>query len=144
VQSVAAPALAPVTIAGGQNPPPTVTPAGNQFTLAQVAGRADGSVSLALTVPGAGAIDVLETATKSGKAALPKPERGRFAFATKHMTATGAATITVRVTPNARGKRLIAQARRAHRALFINIWMTYTPNGGTPHTQTKLHVRLTR
>jgi hypothetical protein len=120
------------------------TGTGGQFTLSHVAARADGSVTLALTLRAAGAIDVLETANKSGKAALPKPERGRFAFARKHMTLTGAATMTVRVTPNARGKRLIAQARRAHRALFINIWITYTPSGGTPRTQTKLHVRLTR
>jgi hypothetical protein len=139
VQSVVAPAPStpPATSTGGQGASPTVTntvaPASKQFTLSQVVARADGSVSFSLTLPGAGAIDVLETASNSSAAArasLPKPERGRFAFASKHLAATGAATMTVRVTPNARGKRAIARNRRAHRALFINLWVTYTPNGG--------------
>jgi hypothetical protein len=144
-------ALAQTVVAPAPSTPPTVTntggPKGNHFTLLQVIARADGTVSFSLTLPGAGVIDVLETASKSGKAArasLPKPERGRFAFARKHTAANRATTMTVRVTPNARGRRVLAQARRAHRALFINISITYTPSGGTPHTQTKLNVRLTR
>jgi hypothetical protein len=67
---------------------------------------------------------------------------GKSTFARKHLDAHRAATMTVRVTPNARGRRAIAQNRRAHRATFVNISVTYTPNGGTASTQTKLHVRL--
>jgi hypothetical protein len=117
----------------------------NRFRLSAVTVHAVGSVRFSLTLPGAGAIDVLETTTVSRTAArtdLPGPPRGSFAFGRTHKAATRAGKITVSVVPDARGRRAIALSRRAHRSLFINLSVTYTPKGGTARTQTKRHIRI--
>jgi hypothetical protein len=117
----------------------------NRFRLSVVTVHAVGSVKLSLTLPGAGAIDVLETTSVVRAAArtdLPGVSRGSFAFGRTHMAETRAGKVTVRVVPDARGRRAIAQSRRAHRSLFIDLSVTYTPKGGTARTQTKRHIRL--
>jgi hypothetical protein len=104
----------------------------NHFRLSAVMAHAVGSVRLSLALPGAGAIDVLETASisRAARIDLPQPPRGSFAFGRTHTAAT------------ARGRRAIAQSRRAHRPLFINLSVRYIPRGGTARTQTKRHMRI--
>ena len=55
----------------------------------------------------------------------------RFVFARKHRTARRAARLRVRVTPNARGRRLVHH--HTYRVL-LRLWVTYTPTGGVPRS----------
>jgi hypothetical protein len=106
----------------------------NQFKLASVKLKANGTVSFSVTLPGRGAIDVAETAVtaKNGKHAA-----SRVTFGGRRVSATRAGKLSVRVVPTARGKRAIAQSHRLHRALSITLSVTYTPTGGKARTQTK-------
>ena len=67
----------------------------------------DGSIRLAVTLPGPGSVDVLETAWNDNLASiaeLPQPAARRFAFARANTTARHAGTFALSVTPNARGR----------------------------------------
>jgi hypothetical protein len=118
----------------------------NHFTLTRVKSRGDGSIAFAVTVPGPGRIDVLETAGRSlvgSHAALLAPGPGRFALVRSH-TSIGGGTKQMRVTPSAHLSSVIARWRRQHRAVTINLWVTYTPTGGSPRNVGKLGVLLIR
>jgi hypothetical protein len=104
-----------------------------------------GVVTFDVAFPSAGTVDVLETAQNFAKLAtlgLPRPGPGRFAFARMHVTQNRAGTVHVTVRPDARGRRLV---RRHPRNLTINLWVSYTPTGGTTAaTLGHLHLRLPR
>ena len=110
--------------------PAAVVPS-NQFTLSHVqTHRLDGSMTLWVSVPSRGTVDVLETAWNDDlatPASRLQPADGRFAFARLRATASGATTLHLRVTPNPRGRLLL----RAHRyRVTIRLWTTFTPTGG--------------
>ncbi len=107
----------------------------NRFTVSHYqTHRHDGSVTLWVSVPGRGAVDVLETAWNDNfatTASVLQPAAGRFVFARLHATASGATTLHLRVKPNQRGRRLL----RAHRyRVTIRLWTTFTPTGGKPRS----------
>jgi hypothetical protein len=90
---------------------------------------ADGTVTLAVVVPGAGTLDVLETAWKDNFAtvAILHPARGRFVFARAHKLANRPSTVSFRVKPSARGARLVDNHRYR---VTLRLWVTYTPRRG--------------
>ena len=110
----------------------------NRFKLTDLKLHAsDGSVTFTLKLPGPGVVDVLETARKSNEitarkaAALLQPARGRFVFARLHLNRRTGGTIAVVVNPGNRGTRLVHHHRGK---VFIRLWVTYTPTGGSTNT----------
>jgi hypothetical protein len=73
---------------------------------------------------------VLITAPKNDLAtatALLEPAKGQFVFARAHAVATGQRKLRITVTPDAKGRRLVAHHR--HR-VTLRLRITYTPKGG--------------
>jgi hypothetical protein len=107
----------------------TVSSPENAFRVSHVKTHRDGTITLDVTVPGPGTIDVLETAWNDNVArvAVLQPAKNRFVYARKHAAATGAGTLTLRITPNARGKRLVLH--HTYHAV-LRLWVTYAPTGG--------------
>ncbi len=112
----------------------------SRFTLTDLKlDASDGSVTFSLKLPGPGVVDVLETARKSnetttGKSAAAAPPQvppGRFVFARLHLNRSTGGMIGVVVNPNKRGTRLVHHHRGK---VFIRLWVTYTPTGGSPNT----------
>jgi len=116
----------------------------NQFTVSHVqTHRLDGSVTLWVSVPGRGTVDVLETAWNDDVATPAsglQTADGRFAFARLHAAASGATTLHLRVRPNQRGRLLL----RAHRyRVTIRLWTTFTPTGGKARSVGVYGLKLT-
>jgi hypothetical protein len=108
----------------------TVVLPSRQFTVSRIKARRDGTITLDVTVPGPGTIDVLETAWDDNLAhatVLLQPAKNRFVYARKHENAATAGTFHLRVKPNARGTRLVHH--HTYRVL-LRLWVTYTPKGG--------------
>jgi len=106
--------------------------------------RANGLVSFDVKVPGAGAINVLETAWKNNfatAATLLQPATGRFVFARSDRTAGRGSTLHFKVKPNKQGRRLVAHHRYKVR---IRLWVTYQPTGGTQRKIGFYGLRITR
>jgi hypothetical protein len=122
----------------------TIVLADNRFTISDVHTRPNGTVRFKLVVPGAGIGDVLETAWLDNFAratAVLEPAPGRFVFARKHITISTAGVITVTVTPNKRGRKLIAHHRYA---VVIRLWVSYRPTGGTQRDIGLYGIHITR
>ena len=120
----------------------TILPS-NKFTVSHVRSSADGTFTFSVTVPGPGSLDVLETAWKdnlASAAVLLKPAPDRFVFARKQTQTMGPGTVTVTVTPNQQGRRLIAHPRYR---VVLRLWVSYTPDRGSYRTIgfLGLHVR---
>jgi uncharacterized repeat protein (TIGR01451 family) len=107
----------------------TVSSPENTFRVSHIKTHRDGTITLDVTVPGPGTIDVLETAWKNNLAhvAVLQPAKNRFVYARKHADATGAGTLLLRITPDARGKRLVLH--HTYHAV-LRLWVTYAPTGG--------------
>ena len=101
----------------------------NRFTISHIKVRTDGSLSLVVTVPGPGRLDMMETAWNDNLArlALLQPAPHRFVFARAHTQATSAGKLRVVVRPNTRGRLLVHH--HAYR-VTLRLWVTYTPIGG--------------
>ena len=102
----------------------------NTFRVSHVRTHRDGTITLEVTVPGPGTINVLETAWNDNVAhvtALLQPAKNRFVFARKHANVTGAGTLLLRIKPGARGERLVHL--HTYRPV-LRLWLTYTPTGG--------------
>ena len=94
-----------------------------------------GIVSLEVTVPAAGSINVLETAGYAELARLARrlvPGPGRFAYARAHVKAKKAETVIIQVKLTRLGRRLLAHPRGS---IVLNVWVTYTPNHGRSQTK---------
>jgi hypothetical protein len=103
----------------------------NHFKVSRPTTHRNGTITFTVTVPGPGTIDVLATASNSNLARAAvrlQPGPHRFAFARSHTTARRATTVHIRVTPNARGKRLV---RHHTSRVGLNLWVSYTPTGGS-------------
>ena len=96
---------------------------------------ATGSSLCASRCPGAGGSTCSRPpgrTTSPGRRSLLQPAPRRFAFARAHTTAHHASTLHVRVTPNARGRRLVHH--HTYR-VTLRLWVTYTPTGGKQRKQ---------
>ena len=94
--------------------------------------RRDGRFVVIVKVPRPGAVNILLTALSDNLAhttRLLQAGPGRFVFARAHATATAtkASTLRILVTPNAKGRRLIAHHRHQ---VTLRLWISYTPTGG--------------
>jgi hypothetical protein len=102
----------------------------NHTTAAHIHPHKDGSVTLTVTVPSAGVIDVMETAwldNFASAARLLKPAPHRFVYARAHVSLDKGGTYTITVRPNKRGVALL----RHHRyAVTLRLWVSYTPKFG--------------
>jgi hypothetical protein len=109
----------------------TVLPPDNQFAVSHVRTHRDGTITLQVTVPGPGSIDVLETAWNDNlahAAVLIQPARNRFVYAREQAATTSPGILRLRVKPNDRGRRLVHQHTYP---VVLRLWVTYTPTGGT-------------
>jgi glucodextranase-like protein len=119
-------------------PPRPVTPSNpvmpsNRFTLTLKKPKAgDKSLTVTLTVPGAGAIRA------KLRALLKRPPR-RVTLAKAKKTATTAGKVRLRLRLTKKARALL----RRHHALNARLSVTYTPTGGTARAKTK-SVRLHR
>src|SRR6185436_16206637 len=94
----------------------------------------NGTITFAVKVPGPGAIDVLATAPNSNLARTAvrlRPGPHRFVYARKHATARRAATLHLRVKPNARGRQLVHHHTYP---VTLRLWVSYMPTRGRPRT----------
>lgn len=110
--------------------PHAVTEPSNKFTVSQIRTSVDGTIRFLARFPGPGGIDVLETAWKDNlarAAVLLQPAPRRFVFARAYRIASAAGTVRVIVTPNARGRLLVAHHSYP---VTLRLWVTYTPIGG--------------
>ena len=110
----------------------------NHFTIAgrtrnlrdRVRGRANGTISLTVKVPGPGSLDVLVTAWDSElarPAGLAQPGPHRFAYGRKHATARHRGTVHLLIKPNRKGRKLL----RHHRyRITLRVWVAFTPVNG--------------
>ena len=109
----------------------TVTLPDNRFSITHLRTKRNGVVRFALALPGAGTVDVMETAwldNLAHAAGVLQPAPRRFVFARTHLAASAAGSIAVTVHPNQRGTRLV----RHHRyPVVIRLWVSYTPTDGS-------------
>jgi hypothetical protein len=97
-----------------------------------------------LRLPGAGAVDVFESAWNNNRAFTsrllePTPPH-RFTFAGRHIQARGPGTIHVTVHPNSHGDALVDR----HRFIWIRTWVSYTPTGGVQRNHFVGFLHITR
>jgi hypothetical protein len=102
----------------------------NRFKVSHLRRRRDGRITFQLTVPGAGTVNVLETAPAR---ALPRSRAGRLVIARLHLTPRKARTIQVVVRPDARGRSIVRQRRFA---ALLRLAVMYTPTNGTLRSAT--------
>jgi hypothetical protein len=118
-----------------------VIPPSNRFKVSRLSSR-HGVVSFNITVPGAGQIDVFESAWDKNKAVASsvvlQPAPHRFVFARRHLIAKRAGTGRISVTPNKMGERLL----KKYHLVRIRLFVTYQPNGGSPSTVWDIGYRL--
>ena len=123
----------------------TVVLPSSRFAVLHLKVDRDGIVHFDVKVPGAGQLDVLETAWKPRQAraasVLLRPGPHRYAFARKHLNIQRAGTVQVKMSPSPRG---VEQVRHHRGALRINLWVTYQPTGGTPRTAAFLGLLVTK
>jgi hypothetical protein len=108
-----------------------VLPPNNRFAVSHIRTHRDGTITLQVTVPGPGSIDVLETAWNDNlahAAVVIQPARNRFVYARKHTATTSPRLLRLRIKPNARGRRLVHHHTYP---VVLRLWVTYTPTGGT-------------
>jgi hypothetical protein len=97
----------------------------NRFTLTKLGGKANGTVSFVLTLPGAGTVSVRELA-------------GHRTFGTYSGHISGARALRVTVKPSPAAKSLLAGGH----AQRIAVQVTFAPKGGVKHTLTRHGVRV--
>jgi hypothetical protein len=107
----------------------TVLP-GNRFVVSRVEPHPNGSTDLLISIPGAGTLDVMETAWDDNRARaadLLQPAQRRFVISRKHLTISRAGNVRIHVTLNRHGETLLHHHR--YRVVF-RLWISYTPAGG--------------
>jgi hypothetical protein len=120
----------------------TVLPPGNHFVKPpKLKPHSDGRFFVTVKVPHPGRVDILVTAWKDNFATaaairppapvLLQPAIGRFVFARAHALANRASTLRILITPNARGRTLVAKHRYR---VTLRLWVSYTPTQGRTRT----------
>jgi hypothetical protein len=105
----------------------------NRSTVSHIRPLPNGELSLKVSVPGPGVVNVLVTAWKDNvahAAALLQPAPGRFVYARARRIERSAGTLTILVKPNRNGLRLLAHPR--HR-ITLRLWVTFKPPHGKQH-----------
>jgi hypothetical protein len=113
----------------------TVIVPDNHFTITNIKRRANGNQSFQINVPGAGQLEILESAWTFNEASVAmRQEIHRFVIARKNLSVNAQQATSIRLTlgPNARGRRLVAHHRGG--VLKIRLWVTYQPTGGNPRS----------
>lgn len=112
----------------------------NAFAFPGVTVRRNGSIRLRFAAPGAGLLEVLETATipeaSFGIRSL-QPGNGRFAFGAKRRAVHTRQVLSLVVAPSRAGARLRDRHRRIRMRTRVRLYVTWTPAGGKPKTQMK-------
>jgi hypothetical protein len=124
---------AAVQVSAPPTPPPTPSPIisppaipSNAFTIGALKGT-----KLTLNVPGAGQIDLVDAAsTAGGKGASAAKARRKLKPSSARASGPGSVIVTLRLTKAA--KKLLRQKGK----LKVSVAATFTPDGGTPNTQT--------
>jgi hypothetical protein len=105
-----------VSITSSAPPPP---PPSNLITKGKLTlNKKKGTGKLAITVPGAGTLQV--------------KNKGKKLIKTQNLTSTGPATLKVALIPTAKGRKILKQKGK----LKLQLQATFTPTGGTAATQT--------
>jgi 6-phosphogluconolactonase (cycloisomerase 2 family) len=107
----------------------TVLPSNRIIVLRRKA-SADGTFVVTVKVPGRGRVDIMETAWDDNLATIAvllQPAPRRLVFARAHAMPQHAGTLRIVVTPNARGRQLVAH--HTYR-VTLRLWISYTPTGG--------------
>jgi hypothetical protein len=110
----------------------------NRFTVSDVTAKGGGALTLKLKLPGQGRVTVSETG----------PRRTRFAGFTRRVS--DAASFTVRLTPTAAGRRLLAPVtvKKGKKktttipTVKVTLTITFTPKGGVKKTITERGIVL--
>ena len=109
----------------------TVVLPNNRFTVTHIKVSKNGTLTFQVKVPGPGAVQVLEAARENNRAQsagqLPAALR-RFAVARGHKSAHERGTLRFKVTPDAKGRHLIAHHTYP---VVLRLWVSFTPTGGT-------------
>jgi hypothetical protein len=117
----------------------------NHFTISGVHFHRDGSAQFETTTPGAGQIDVLETAWHNNEVVrstvLLQPAVHRFVFARTHSRSSRKGNVQISIHPNTRGVELI---KHHHYVVQIRLWITFTPRGGRPRSRGFYGLFITR
>jgi hypothetical protein len=116
----------------------------NSFKVTHIRAAANGTVSFVVTVPGPGAVDVLESARNDNLATLARvlpPGHARFAFARKHVAVAKRGGVKVVVKPSVRGKRLV---RHPAYPVRLRLQVSYRPTGGLQHDKSFGGIHLSR
>lgn len=137
-------------------PKPPVPSNGFSYTPTSTIAK-HGIVTLHLSLPGKGRVVVLETAWDSllthpahgrgmkapKRAAQPqsglKPGPNRFTFATGTAAVPHAGKLTLSIKPNKNGALAARQNPRGYR---INVWVLFTPSGGSTGTRASLRFNV--
>jgi hypothetical protein len=125
----------------GTTPPPS-----NAFVAAGHAARGRaGEVLLALRVPGPGWVGAFGTQSappqvRSARRVLP--DRARIGWAGRLVAVTRAGVVRLTLKPNARGRRVLARARRLGRAVYVRVTTVYTPTAGRPRLHHVQYIRV--
>ncbi len=146
----ATPTTAPTTAPTSPGATPTATPQAtalpsNIFTISSAHAQPDGTIVVAVTVPGPGTVNLLAThediTQASAASAQLEPGQRREALGRVTITTTAAGKVTVTLHPNAAGRRLVRRHTRLGWALNVAVWTSYTPNGGrTRNVKRIVHV----
>jgi hypothetical protein len=106
----------------------------NHFTVSRIHPMANGKLGFSVQLPGAGRIDVLETAWNDNLAQaafMLQPAKRRFVYARVHRTAGHGGTVKMKLGLNPRGRRLVAHHRYR---VTLRLWVSYTPIDGVPRS----------
>jgi sugar lactone lactonase YvrE len=137
--TVAAPPAVPAAtpVVTPTETPLVVTLPSNLFTIASASAQADGTIVVAVNVPGPGTVTLLAThediSDASAAGAQLEPGHQRESLGRVTITTTAAGHVTVTLHPNAAGRRLVRRHHRLGWALNVAVWTSYTPSGG--HTR---------
>ncbi len=127
---------------GGVTPPSQKPPApDNHFHSSHLRLTSNGVLSLRLGLPGPGLLQLLATAPKrhGAHAASINVPANRFVFASARKRVTHAGTITLTIKPSRSGRRL---ARHSHRAVWLRVYVTYTPAHGHSRTSSPIKIKF--
>ena len=116
----------------------------NRHSVTHVSGHPDGHVTLRVSVPGPGAVNVLVTNWKdnlAGAARLLQPAPGRFVWARLRVIARHKTTLTLDIAPNRRAALVLTRPRYKIR---LRVWVTFTPRHGRQRKLGFYGIPLTR
>ncbi len=107
------------------------TPKAKKFSLGGITRHADGSITLKITVPGAGTVEARDA--DAGKASAAASKKRKALIKRQKRTVRGAGTVRLRLRPSTTGRAKLRQNGRAK----VRVKVTYRPRGGSATSRTK-------